>query len=139
MPYRTHDRYLETEVLNADPLQLVNMLYRGALEAVVAARFHLAAGSIMERSRRIMKAWNILHELSRSIDPVQAPELSARLMELYVHMQQRLLDANIQQADGPLAEVQALLATLSEAWQAVQTQASVPPREPNYEPVSRAL
>ena len=41
MPYSTmtnttHDRYLETQVLHADPVQLVNMLYRGAIEAVGA-------------------------------------------------------------------------------------------------------
>jgi flagellar protein FliS len=138
MPNTTSDRYLETQILSADPIQLVNMLYRGALEAVLAARGYLAAGLIMERSGRIMKAWDILNELSCSLDHGPAPELSARLAALYAHMQQRLMDANLQQADAPLAEVEALLCTLSEAWQAVQAWAP-PAREPDYQPMSCAL
>jgi len=121
MPYSTmanttHDRYLETQVLHADPVQLVNMLYRGAIEAVGAARYHLDVGAIAERSARIMKAWNILNELSHTLDYSQAPELCARLAGLYAHMQQRLIDANIQQTAAPLSEVGALLTTLSEGW-----------------------
>jgi flagellar protein FliS len=138
MAYTTYDRYLETEVLSADPIQLVNMLYRGALEAVSTARIHLAARAIAERSGRIMKAWDILHELSTSLDRAQAPELSSRLAELYAHMQQRLIDANVQQADAPLAEVETLLITLSEAWQTVQTSAPRA-REAEYQPVSCAF
>jgi flagellar protein FliS len=130
-----YDRYLETQVLNADPVQLVNMLYRGAQEAVASARRHLAAGSIMDRSHQIMKAWDILNELSHSLNHGPAPELSARLAELYARMQQRLIDANVQQADEPLAEVEGLLATLGEAWQSVH----VPRPEPEPEPVSCAV
>ena len=60
------NRYLETEVFSADPVKLVCMLYRGAIEATVAARRHLKAGEIRERSRQIMRALTILQELSRS-------------------------------------------------------------------------
>ena len=34
-----YDRYLEAEVLSADPVKLVWLLYRGAMDAVRAARF----------------------------------------------------------------------------------------------------
>ena len=137
MPYTTYDRYLETQVLSADPVQLVNMLYRGALEAVESARQHLATGLIIERSNQIMKAWDILNELSHSLNHAAAPDLSARLAGLYAHMQQRLIDANVQQADAPLAEVRALLSTLSEAWLGVKS--SQPVKAADYEPVSCAL
>ena len=33
-----YDRYLEAEVLSADPVKLVWLLYRGALDSVRAAR-----------------------------------------------------------------------------------------------------
>jgi flagellar protein FliS len=138
MANHTHNRYLETQVLSAEPIQLVNMLYRGALENMAAARRHLAAGAIKERSARIMKAWDILRELARSLDHRQAPELSARLAELYAHMQKRLMDANTQQADAPLAEVEALLSTLGEAWRGVQA-AQPSARESGYEPLSYAV
>ena len=36
-PYANHS-YQEAEILSADPLQLVRLLYRGALDEIVRAR-----------------------------------------------------------------------------------------------------
>jgi flagellar protein FliS len=131
---RTHDRYLEAEVLNADPMKLVRMLYRGAIEATGAARLHLAAGAIRERSLQIMKAWRILDELAQSLDHQQGGAISPALARLYAYMQTRLIEANSRQADAPLAEVESLLGTLFEAWQSVK--ASPPPEASSYQPIS---
>jgi flagellar secretion chaperone FliS len=134
MPNKTYDRYLEAEVLNADPLKLVRLLYRGAIEATGAARRHLASGAIRERSLQIMKAWRILHELAQSLDHQRGGEISPALARLYAYMQTRLIEANSRQADAPLAEVEALLGTLCEAWQSVKP---VPPPEAySYQPIS---
>src|SRR6267154_1540222 len=103
------NKYLEAEILDADPIKLVNMLYRGALEAVSSARKHLAAGAIRARSKDITKAWEIIHELSRSLDHSQGGELSRNLAGLYVYMQTRLMEANSLQSDLPLKEVEQLL------------------------------
>jgi flagellar protein FliS len=119
-------QYLEAEVLGADPVKLVNLLYRGALEAIGAARRYLAAGDILRRSRQISRAWEILLELLRSLDRERGGELGTRLAALYIYMQQRLIEANVQQTDAPLAEVEKLLGTLAEAWRAVQAPAPAP-------------
>jgi flagellar secretion chaperone FliS len=113
-------QYLEAEVLGADPLKLVSLLYRGASEAVAAARRHLAARQIAQRSQQINRAWAILFELLQSLDRKRGGELVTRLAGLYTYMQQRLIEANLQQTDAPLAEVEQLLATLGEAWQSIQ-------------------
>jgi flagellar protein FliS len=109
-------QYLEAEVLGADPVKLVNIMYRGALEATGAARRHLANGKIQERSRQITKAFEIVYELGRSLDHSRGGEVSRGLAELYAYIQRRLLDANSMQSDAPLAEAEKLLMTLSEAW-----------------------
>ncbi len=114
-----HNRYLESEILSADPVKLVRMLYRAAIEATAAARRHLAARQIAERSRQITKAWEILLELSRSLDRSAAGEIGGALAELYPYMQHLLLDANFQQIDQPLAEVEQLLTTLLEGWSSI--------------------
>lgn len=119
-PYRN---YLEQEVRSADPLKLVQMLYRGAIEAVSAARAHLRAGSIRERSRQIDKALAIVHELLRSLDPQY--EIAKPLGGLYAYMTRRLIEANARQADEPLAEVERLLATLLEGWRSITPTPSV--------------
>src|SRR5579862_6245349 len=94
--YSNFGKYLETEVYSADPVTLVCMLYRGAIESVGAARRHLKAREIRERSRQVMRALEILRELSRSLDP-QYEEISRPLRELYAYMKRRLIEANSKQ------------------------------------------
>jgi flagellar protein FliS len=111
-----YNNYLETEVLSADPVRLVQILYRSAMTSVSAARYHLAAGEIAERSKQISKALSILHELIASLDHEKGGEIARRLAELYAYMTTRLIEANVQQADAPLAEVERLLGTVMEGW-----------------------
>jgi flagellar secretion chaperone FliS len=131
----TVNKYLEAEILSADPVKLVNLLYRGALEAVAAARAHLAAGAIRPRSKEITKAWEILHELSRSLDHTQGGDLSRNLASLYAYMQTRLMEANSLQSDDQLQEVQSLLTTVSDGWRHVMP-LSTPTPEADTEPLS---
>jgi flagellin-specific chaperone FliS len=46
--------------------------------------------------------------------------LGSNLIELYDYMQRRLIVANVEQSDPPLAEVAQLLATLLEGWMSCQ-------------------
>jgi flagellar secretion chaperone FliS len=134
MAYSNYGRYLETEAFSADPLTLVCMLYRGAIEAIGRARRHLKDRQILERSREIMRAMEILRELSRSLDP-QHDQISRPLRDLYAYMQARLIEANSQQIDPPLAEVEQVLSTLLEGWKAIVPAA--PPVAPEaYQPMS---
>src|SRR5258708_28133773 len=104
-----HDRYLEAEVLNADPLKLVLILYRAAIDAVAAARRQVQQGNIRERSRSITRAMEIVNELALSLNHAAGGDISRNLAELYAYMQTRLIEANTQQTDPPLFEVERLL------------------------------
>ena len=108
--------YFEQQILGADPLELVRLLYQRTIACVSDAREHLQAGRIEQRSRAVSNAYAALGELLSSLHLERAPELAARLRDLYAYMQQRLLEANFQQTDPPLSEVLALLSTLAEAW-----------------------
>lgn len=129
-PYGTS---LEARVLAATPLELVALLYDGAVEAVQAARRHLAQGNIVERGRAVAKAVKILTELYHSLNRQPADELSKRLAGLYDYMQRTLLDANFRQTDEGFAETERLLKTLREAWAQVSSQPV--PQSPVTEPV----
>jgi len=120
------DAYLESQVLTAEPIELVRLLYRAASQATRSARSHLAAGRIAERSRQISRAHAILSQLSLSLDHVRGGTLSGRLAELYDYMQRRLLEANLQQKAEPLAEVESLLCTLLEGWEEIRTAEPAP-------------
>lgn len=117
MPINTYE---ENRILGASPLGLVRILYSAATRAVQNAQQHLHAGDIAARSKEITKAQEILLELATSVDPSIAPELGERLLALYDYMQARLIEANLQQKDGPLAEVANLLDALQEAWSQVE-------------------
>lgn len=119
MPTNPYDTYLEAAVLSADPVELVRILYRTTIDSVRDARGYLAAGDIAARVRAINKAWAALRELSHCLNRDADPVLARRLAELYDFMQRRLLTANFEQTDGPLAEVAGLLANMSEAWEKV--------------------
>src|ERR1039457_6284140 len=116
-----HDAYLESRVLSADPLELVHLLYEAAIAAVREARRYLAEGEIAARSRSITRAFGILQALVAALDHDRGGEISGRLAQLYDYMQRRLLEANFQQTDQPLAEVLGLLAPLAEAGQGGET------------------
>ncbi len=108
--------YLEAEVLHADRARLIEILYRSAITAVGAARSHLAAGAIRERSRQVTKALSIVYALISALDHGKGGEIAWRLNGLYSYISERLIEANARQIDAPLAEVEILLGVLMEAW-----------------------
>lgn len=114
-----HQAYLESRVLAADPLDLISLLYQGALDAVHDARKHLADGDIAARSRAISRTSDIVTELDVSLNHAIGGSISRGLAELYQYIKMRLLEANFRQDDKILAEVQSLLVTLGEAWKAI--------------------
>ena len=141
--YRNH---LDDEVLEANSVKLVQLLYRGALDSVQSARRFLKAGDIRSRSRAISKAMAIVTELSLSLNHETGGELSRNLAELYGYMETQLIRANTEQSEPPLEQVERLLSTLLEAWTdcaapqpkpASYPSASAQERE-EYQPVSCA-
>ncbi|MGB9454519.1 MAG: flagellar export chaperone FliS [Bryobacteraceae bacterium] len=120
MWHEAHDAYLESRILSADPIELIRLLYQTGVSAVQDARRHLAEGKILERSKAITKASQVIIQLGVALDHERGGEISRRLAALYDYMLRRLTEANFQQRDEPLAEVLSLLATLAEGWEGVR-------------------
>ena len=129
--------YFEQTVLNSDPVALTVMIYQRAIASVRDAREHLRGKRIRERSDAIMRAHSAVVELLTALKPEAAPEISARLQQLYSYVLDRLVEANMKQADAPLEEVLRLLMTLSEAWSGVAaaTQRTEPPKASEESPL----
>jgi len=123
MPANPYSNYLEATVLSANPVELVRILYRNAIDSVAEAKGYLAAGDIAPRVRAVNQAWGALRELSFCLNRDADPALARRLAELYDYMQRQLLRANFEQTDGPLAEVSGLLENLLQAWEKVEAPA----------------
>jgi flagellar protein FliS len=145
MPTNRYPNYIDEEILTADPIRLIQMLYRGALDSITSARRYLKLGDIRARSRAISKALTIVTELSLSLNHSVGGDLSKNLAELYAHTQMLLIQANVKQSDAPLAEAERLLSTLQEAWQGCPVpeqrageNLARPGAAISYEPVSTA-
>jgi flagellar protein FliS len=130
---------VEQEVLCAGRLELVVLLYEGALGAVTSARFALAAGDVLSRTRAITKAITVVNELATTLDHGAGGALSASLAELYDYIARLLIKANLEQKDEPLAEASHLMATLLEGWSAAQAQESITFRPGAYGPDATAF
>jgi flagellar protein FliS len=112
--------YLETRILSADPVELINIFYEYAILYVQEARDNLARKDIAARSKAVAKAIRIVSELEASLDHSAGGEIAANLARLYVYMRARLMTANVRQQDAPLAEVESLLKTLAEGWRGIR-------------------
>lgn len=135
--------YFERMVLDADPVELVRMMYERALQCIAEARAHIAAGRIAERSQAIICALEVVHELQAALREDAAPQLTRRLRELYLFVQTRLTAANFQQKAEPLDHAEKVLRSLHEAWSQLASQkgsAAVcnPAAVGTAEPVARA-
>jgi flagellar protein FliS len=121
-----NSRYVEDRILSADPLELVHIVYQHALDMVRESRRHLASGDIAARSRSISRAINAISELDGALNHTNGGQIGQNLAELYQYMRTRLSVANVAQQDAPLAEVESLLATLAEAWNAIRSAPAAP-------------
>jgi len=141
-----YDAYLESRVLTADPIELVRVLYRGAIDMVEQARQALQSGNVPCRTRNINRTIEIITELALSLQRGEPGGVARNLADLYDYMQRRLLEAHFQQSDPPLQEVSGLLKTLLEGWERCRPEAawdasaaSVDGQTPAYSQVNAEL
>jgi len=123
--------YLESRILAADPVELIQILYEHALIEVRNARAYQQEGNIAGRAKAVTKALAILGELEGSLNHKAGGSLSQNLARLYQYMRGRLLEASIRQQTAPLDEVESLLTTLDQGWSAIQHNTAAPAASSN--------
>ncbi len=132
---------VQTGVMGASPHKLIVLLYQGARKAVAQARMHLQMGNVGPRCEAISKAIRIVESgLQLALNAEAGGEIAQRLNALYGYMTRRLLEANIEQSESKLVEVDRLLATLEEAWLAIAPEGERPgamPAAPGSGPLTR--
>ena len=124
-----YQSYFDDEVLAASPAKLIDLLYSAALDSIAAARRHIRNRDIRARTRSINKTIRIVGELSQCLNHDAGGDLSRNLAGLYAYVGRLLIAANTKQIEAPLAEAEALLSTLAEAWRVCAS--SLP--EPRFE------
>jgi flagellar protein FliS len=118
--------YRQTEVQSRTPLELVVMLYDGALRSTTEARDAVTRRDIRARQRHVSRALAIISELQSTLNMESGGDLAVRLDQLYGFVRDRLMDASLRQDPRPLDEAIKVLKTLREGWAGISAGTSQP-------------
>ncbi|MBI2186010.1 MAG: flagellar export chaperone FliS [Acidobacteria bacterium] len=117
MTHRTGaDAYRRIEAQSRSPVELVVMLYDGALRFVAEARRAVARRDIAARGAAIDRTLAIIAQLQNTLDLECGGPIAQELDRLYAYINSRLLDVTLRQETGALDEVQKVLTTLRDGW-----------------------
>ncbi len=116
---------LETQINNASPHRLIQLLMEGALERLNGAKAAMERGDAATKGALIGKAMGIISGLRSSLDMnVEGTDLPERLDNLYDYMGRRLLEASAANKSEMVGEVIELLKTVKSGWDGIEPQAA---------------
>jgi flagellar protein FliS len=121
---RGAEAYQQTLVQSRSPLELVVMLYDGALRFLEQAAEAMDRRDMPAKAEALSRAFAILAELQNTLNVRDGGELARQLDALYTHMHERLVDANVQRSSAPIRDVINLLRPLRDAWSQVAAPAA---------------
>jgi len=111
---------IETGVAAANPVELIVMLYDGAIVACYSAIPYVKKNDYSNKSECIFKAIRIVQSgLRMSLNREVGGEMTTNLDALYIYMTNLLIKANIENRTEPIEEVIRLLTELRGAWEAI--------------------
>ncbi|WP_051190040.1 flagellar export chaperone FliS [Laribacter hongkongensis] len=108
---------LEARLLGANPAELVEMLYAGAIRSIREASLAIEAGQYTKKGACLNRALDIISELEITLDHARGGEISVNLAALYDYAKRRLMEGSSSNIQGKLDEVAVLLETVREAWE----------------------
>ncbi len=112
-----YKQYKQTQITSANQKTLIVLLYAGAIKFISQAKEKMQKNDLAGKGMAIIKAIDIINELTKSLNQEQGGEVARQLGDLYFHMTQQLTEANIYNKTNPLDHVVTLLTSLKEAWE----------------------
>ncbi|WP_331347106.1 flagellar export chaperone FliS [Cellvibrio sp. UBA7661] len=106
---------IESEISNASPHRLIQLLFEGALARLAVAQGAIERGDLAVKGEMLGKAISIVGGLRSSLD-MEAGEISERLDQLYEYINLTLLEASTQNDIEKVNEVIQLLKTVKSGW-----------------------
>ena len=107
---------IESIVHEATPHNLIEMLFKGAKDALSQAVGAIERKDFEAKSKQSSKATEIILNLRTYLDKEKGGEVADNLNELYTYMATVLIDANRTNDTEKLREVSALLDTVVDGW-----------------------
>lgn len=113
--------YKKNAVNGASPLQLIVMLYDGALRFMEAGKHFMKEGNLDKQNDNLQKAQRIIMELMASLDMEKGGEIAKNLFSLYGYVTNELITANINDDTVPIDRSIKVMSDLRESWVALET------------------
>lgn len=110
---------VHSNIMDASPHRLVQMLMEGVLEKIALAKGNMARHEIASKGENIGKAISIVGGLQASLNKEAGGEISENLDRLYDYMTQQLLMANSRNDEKLLDEVAGLMLDIKISWDAI--------------------
>jgi flagellar protein FliS len=111
---RPQDAYRQQDILTANPIDVIVMLYDALKKNIILGQKKIAKGDIQGSHNHLIKAQQIVTELVNSLD--MSIEMSETLLALYTFMLKSLEEANMKKDAEPLDAVREMVEELREAW-----------------------
>lgn len=117
--------YQQSAVNTSSPVQLVVMLYDGAIRNVKLGIEGIETKNIQQANACLLKSQSIINELVGSLN-MQYP-IANTLMMIYDYMLSKLIEANIKKNPEPAREVLEHLTSLRDAWHQIAKRGAAAP------------
>jgi flagellar protein FliS len=126
-PNRTQVAYQEAAVRNANPIELVIMLYDILTRDLHGAIDAMEAGSIEARTTKLKHGFLALQQLEGSLPMEEGGDWAAGMSRFYSMLRAQMMKAQVEQDPAILRELIQLLFSVREAWVELNNRQAVTP------------
>ena len=122
MPLNPYQQYRATKVETAGSVDLVVMLYQGAVRFVRLGIDALDRSDLNTAHTNFVRAQDIIVELLGSLNREAGGQIATQLAGVYDYCFRRLIQANVKKDVAPAQEVLGIFRDLGKAWQQIALQ-----------------
>ena len=123
---RAAQAYQHTHVTSQSPLELVVLLYDGALRFLQMASDGTRRSDLAAKREGMSRGLAIIAELQNTLNLQEGGDVAKSLDGLYTYITGRLIDANVRRDPTPIDEAIRLLRPLRDAWAQIASPAATP-------------
>ncbi|HCA40759.1 MAG TPA: flagellar export chaperone FliS [Aminobacterium sp.] len=111
------NQYLVTQIQTASKEQLLLITYDIGIKNCRAAELALSKGELEEANSCVLRAQEVVRELTITLDVDKGGEIAENLLSLYDFMYRQLIEGNMKKAPDIISLVRGMLEELRDTWE----------------------
>lgn len=120
------DQYQKVQVMTADKVRLIIMLYDGVIRFNKGAQRSIREGDVEARNTYLNKSLAIIGELQNSLNMEEGGEIAMNLSRLYDFSIDRLSTANLKNDSEAVESVTRVISELKSGWEGIASERAQP-------------